>query len=214
MIDAEHASGDPDRDAVSIDAQPSPRSFLTIAGEVLTLIAVLLLIDFAYLTTRPVLLALVLAAAVASLAASELRPKLMAAGPEIARTLGTFATAVGRASVRIGIGVFLFSVALYYLLVDGPRWRERVVRLVSATRGPRGLRRARLAARRRPCALRPARRWHGGQRRASASHQAWPPALPALSLHRRLRRHVGVWPRWAVRRALGSRADDHHTRRL
>ena len=49
--------------------QPTPRSFLSIAGDVLILLAVLLLIYFAYLTTRPVLVAIVLAAALASLAA-------------------------------------------------------------------------------------------------------------------------------------------------
>jgi hypothetical protein len=47
-------------------AERSPRSFLTIASGVLIFIAVLLLIYSAYLTTRPVLPALVLAA-VASL---------------------------------------------------------------------------------------------------------------------------------------------------
>ena len=62
---------DPDlrvRAAMSTDAQLPPRSFLTIAGGVLIFLAVVLLIYFAYLTTRPVLLALVAAAAIASLA--------------------------------------------------------------------------------------------------------------------------------------------------
>jgi predicted PurR-regulated permease PerM len=196
---------------MSTAAQPAPRSFLTIAGGALVFIAVLLLIYFAYLTTRPVLLAIVLAAAAASLAtplftwmvrrlrgrrrlaavlsvlvlfvgmvgplgflgsvvvrrlvlegtalvhdlgqggslsverlaprlgplgppferaAAELRPKLMAAGPQIASRLGGFAAAAGRAALRIGIGVFLFAIALYYFFLDGHRWREHVVRLV------------------------------------------------------------------------------------
>src|SRR6185312_5866024 len=191
--------------------QPTPRSFLSIAGDVLILIAVLLLIYFAYLTTRPVLVAIVLAAALASLAtrffawvvrrlhgrrrlaafvsvlllfvgvlapfgflgtvvvrglvvegtelahrlehggplsvervaprlgplgppleraASELRPKLMAAGPQIAGALGAFVAVAGRAALRIGIGLFLIAVALYYFFLEGHRWRERVVRLV------------------------------------------------------------------------------------
>ena len=191
--------------------QPTPRSFLSIAGDVLILIAVLLLIYFAYLTTRPVLVAIVLAAALASLAtrffawvvrrlhgrrrlaallsvlllfvgvlasfgflgtvvvrglvvegtelahslehggplsvervaprlgplgppleraALELRPKLMAAGPQIAGALGAFVAVAGRAALRIGIGLFLIAVALYYFFLDGHRWRERVVRLV------------------------------------------------------------------------------------
>jgi predicted PurR-regulated permease PerM len=178
---------------------------------VLVLLAVLLLIYFAYLTTRPVLLAIVIAAAVASLATrffawmvrrlrgrrrlaaglsvlllfvgvlapfgflgtivvqrlvvegtelaqglehggplsverlaprlgplgppleratSELRPKLMAAGPHIASRLGAFVAMAGRAMLRIGIGLFLVAVALYYFFLDGHRWRERVVRLV------------------------------------------------------------------------------------
>jgi predicted PurR-regulated permease PerM len=205
---------DPDtrvREAMNTDAQPSPRSFLTIAGGVLIFLAVVLLIYFAYLTTRPVLLALVAAAAIASLttrlfawlvrklrgrrrlaavlavltlavcvfapfgilgtlvvqrlvlegtelvhnvapggalsverlaphlgplgpllerATAELRPKLMAAGPEIASSIGAFATTAGRAAVRIGIGLFLFAVALYYFLLDGRAWRERAVRLI------------------------------------------------------------------------------------
>ncbi|MBI5536501.1 MAG: AI-2E family transporter [Deltaproteobacteria bacterium] len=201
----------PDGSHGSTNATSPPRSSLTIAGSVLIFIAVLLLIYFAYLTTRPVLLALVLAAAVASLAsrlfawmvrrlrgrrrvaallsvltlsvgvfvpfgllgavgvqrlvvegtelvhdlarggpltverlaphlgplgpslqraASELRPKLMATAPEIASAVGAYASAAGRAALRIGIGAFLFAVALYYFLLDGERWRERVVRLV------------------------------------------------------------------------------------
>lgn len=196
---------------MSTDVQPAPRPFLAIAGDVLVLLAVLLLIYFAYLTTKPVLLAIVVAAAVASLgtrffawmvrrlrgrrrlaavlsvlllfvgvfapfgflgtvvvqrlvvegtelahglerggplsverlaprlgplgpplerAASELRPKLMAAGPQIASKLGAFVAMAGRAMLRIGIGLFLVAVALYYFFLDGHRWRERVVRLV------------------------------------------------------------------------------------
>ena len=196
---------------MNVNAQPTPRSFLTIAGDVLLLMAVLVLIYFAYLTTRPVLLAILFAAALASLAtrlfawsvrrlhgrrrlaallsvlllfigvfaplgflgtivvqrlvveatqlahslehagplsverlaprlgplgppleraASELRPKLMAAGPQIARALGAFVAVAGRAALRIGIGLFLIAVALYYFFLEGPRWRERVVRLV------------------------------------------------------------------------------------
>jgi predicted PurR-regulated permease PerM len=199
------------RAAMSTDAQLSPRSFLTIAGGVLIFLAVVLLIYFAYLTTRPVLLALVAAAAIASLAtrffawlvrrlrgrrrlaavlavltlsvcvfapfgilgtvvvqrlvvegtelvhnigqggslsverlaphlgplgppleraAAELRPKLMAAAPEIASSIGAFATYAGQAAVHIGIGLFLFAIALYYCLLDGHAWRERAVRLI------------------------------------------------------------------------------------
>lgn len=191
--------------------QPTPRSFLSIAGDVLILIAVLLLIYFAYLTTRPVLVAIVLAAALASLAtrffawmvrrlhgrrrtasllsvlllfvgvlapvgflgtvvvqrlviegtelahglghdgplsierlaprlgplgppleriAAELRPKLMAAGPQIAGAVGGLVALAGRAALRIGIGLFLIAVALYYFFLEGHRWRERIVRLV------------------------------------------------------------------------------------
>ena len=187
------------------NVEPRPRSFLTIAGDVLVLIAVLLLVYFAYLTTRPVLVAIVLAAALASLAsrffawmvrrlrgrrrlaamlsvlllfvgllaplgflgtvvvqrlvfegtelahklehggplsverlaphlgplrqpleraAVELRPKLIAAGPQIAGALGAIVTIAGRAALHIGIGLFLVAAALYYFFLDGPRWRE------------------------------------------------------------------------------------------
>jgi predicted PurR-regulated permease PerM len=196
---------------MSTDVQPTPRSFLTIAGNMLTFIAVLLLLYFAYLTTRPVLLAILLAAAVASLAsrffawmvrrlhgrrrlaallsvlllfvgvfapvgflgtivvqrlvvegtelakgmehggplsveriaprlgplgppleraASDLRPRIMAAGPQIAGNLGAFVAATSRAALRIAIGMFLIAIALYYFFLDGHKWRERVVRLV------------------------------------------------------------------------------------
>ena len=189
----------------------SPRSMVSIAGDVLVFIAVLLLLYFAFLTTRPVLVALLLAAALSSLAVrlfgwivrrlhgrrrlaallsvlilftgvfapigfvgtvvvqglvvegtevahalehdgqpsvarvaarlgplgppfaravADVRPRLMAAGPQIAAHLGAFVASVGQAAVRIGIGLFLVAVALYYFFLDGDRWRERVVRLV------------------------------------------------------------------------------------
>ncbi len=195
---------------MSSEAQ-APRSVLSIAGDVLVFMAVLLLLYFAFLTTRPVLVALLLAAALSSLAvrlfawiarrlggrrriaallsvlllfigvfapigfvgtvvvqglvvegtelahalghagplsverlaprlgplgppfkraAADVRPKLMAAGPEIAARLGAFVASVGQAAVRIGVGMFLVAVALYYFFVDGDRWRERVIRLV------------------------------------------------------------------------------------
>jgi predicted PurR-regulated permease PerM len=196
---------------MSASASRAPRSVLSIAGDVLVFIAVLLLLYFAFLTTRPVLVAIVLAAALASLAirpyewmvrrlhgrrrlaalatvfllltgvlapiafvgtlvvqrlvvegselahalertgpmsveriadrlgplgppfahaADEIRPRLMAAGPQIASQLGAFVASVGHAAVRIGIGLFLVAVALYYFFLDGHRWRERVERLM------------------------------------------------------------------------------------
>jgi predicted PurR-regulated permease PerM len=195
---------------MSTDAQSTPRSLLTISGDVLIFIAVLLIIYVAYLIARPVLPAILLAAAVASLttrffawmvcrmrgrrrlaavlsvlmlfigvfapfgflgtvvvqrlviegtelahslerdgplsvehiaphlgpfgpplkrAASGLRPKVMAAAPQIARSIGAFVAAAGRAALHIGIGLFLVAIALYYFFLDGDRWRERVVRL-------------------------------------------------------------------------------------
>ena len=192
-------------------SNPTQRSVLAIAGNVLVFLGVLLLLYFTFLTTRPVLIALVLAAALASLAtrffawmvrrlrgrrrlaaglsvlvlfvgvlapfgflgtvvvrrlvyegtelahglepggplsverltarlgplgpplaraAADVRPKLMAAGPQIATKLGAFMGAIGHAALRIGIGLFLLAVALYYFFLDGHRWRERVVRLV------------------------------------------------------------------------------------
>jgi predicted PurR-regulated permease PerM len=196
---------------MSSEAETPPRSMVSIAGDVLVFIAVLLLLYFAFLTTRPVLVALLLAAALSSLAVrlfrwivrrlhgrrrlaallsvlvlftgvfapvafvgtvvvqglvvegtelahalgrggtpsvarvaarlgplgppfaravADVRPKLMAAGPQIAAHLGAFVASVGQAAVRIGIGLFLVAVALYYFFLDGDRWRERVVRLV------------------------------------------------------------------------------------
>ena len=50
------------------DQTAPPRSFLSVAGGILLLLAFLLLLYVAYLTVRPVLLSIVLAAAVASLA--------------------------------------------------------------------------------------------------------------------------------------------------
>ncbi len=62
--------------------------------------------------------------------ASELRPKLTAAGPQIAQGLAAFVARAGQALLHVGIGLFLVAIALYYFFLDGPRWRERVVRLV------------------------------------------------------------------------------------
>jgi predicted PurR-regulated permease PerM len=193
------------------EAEGAPRSVLSIAGDVLVFIAVLLLLYFAFLTTRPVLAAIVLAAALSTLAVrpfewmvrrlrgrrrlaslatvlllflgvfaplgvlgtvvvqglvyeggelaralertgplsidriaerlgplgpwleragDEVRPRLMAAGPQLAARLGAFVASVGQAAARIAIGLFLMAVALYYFFLDGARWRERVVRLV------------------------------------------------------------------------------------
>lgn len=53
---------------MSSEAERAPRSVLSIAGDVLVFLGVLLLLYFAFLTTRPVLLAILLAAALASLA--------------------------------------------------------------------------------------------------------------------------------------------------
>src|SRR5262245_47489714 len=47
---------------------PPPRSVVSIAGDVLVFIAVLVLLYFAFLTTRPVLVAILFAAALSSLA--------------------------------------------------------------------------------------------------------------------------------------------------
>jgi predicted PurR-regulated permease PerM len=196
---------------MSTEVGRAPRSVLSIAGDVLIFLGVLLLLYFAFLTTRPVLAAIVLAAALASLAIrlfkwlcrrlhgrrrlaavvsvlvlytgvlapigllgtvivqglvheggelahalehggalsverlaprlgplgptfargiAEVRPKLMAAGPEIAGRLGAFVASVGQAAMRIGLGLFLIAVALYYFFLDGDRWRERIVRLM------------------------------------------------------------------------------------
>ena len=196
---------------MSAPASRAPRSALSIAGYALVFIGVLILLYFAFLTTRPVLVAIVLAAAMASLAlrpyewmvrrlrgrrrlaalatvfllltgvlapvgfvgalvvqrlvvegtemahaveatgpvsveqiadrlgplgppfarvAGEIRPRVMAAGPQLASRLGAFVASVGHAAVRIAIGLFLVAVALYYFFLDGHRWRERVVQLV------------------------------------------------------------------------------------
>lgn len=188
-----------------------PRTFLPIAGGVLLLLALLLLLYVAYLTVRPVLVSIVLAAAVASLsspfnrwivrrlhgrrrlgsfvsvivvflcvfvpfgllatlviqrlvseitelahalqtggplsiehvaarlgplgapferALADLRPRITAAAPQIAAHLGSFVAAASRAALQIGVGVFLLAIALYYFLLEGRRWRARVVHLV------------------------------------------------------------------------------------
>lgn len=63
-------------------------------------------------------------------AAADVRPKLAAAAPQIAGKLGSFVAAISRAALRIGIGLFLLAVALYYFFLDGRRWRERFVKVV------------------------------------------------------------------------------------
>lgn len=62
-------------------------------------------------------------------AVADLQPKLAAAAPELVGQLGGFAATISRAALRIGIGLFLLAVALYYFFVDGYHWRERFVRL-------------------------------------------------------------------------------------
>jgi predicted PurR-regulated permease PerM len=192
-------------------APPTPRPFLAMAGDTIVFLAVLVLLYFGFLTVRPVLPAIVLAAAGASLAtrlfggllerlggrrrlaaistvillflgffaplgllatvvvqrlivegtelahklqlggplsverlaphlgplsgvferaATELRPRIVTAGPALARSLGGLVAAASQAAFRIGIGLFLIGVALYYFFLDGPRWRQRLVRLL------------------------------------------------------------------------------------
>ena len=194
----------------SSDATP-PRSLFATAGRVVMLLAFLFLLYVAYLTVRPVLVAVVLAAALATLVAplfrwvmrrlrgrrrlaslcvvvlvfvgglapaavlatvvvqrlvaegtelahglqtggtpaaeriaahlgplrpaaeralADLHSRLASAAPAIVATLGGFVAAVSRAALHIGIGLFLLAIALYYFFLDGPRWRERFVRLV------------------------------------------------------------------------------------
>lgn len=188
-----------------------PRSFLAMAGRIVMLLAVLFLLYVAYLTVRPVLVSVVLAAALATLAAplfrwvirrfhgrrrlaslcvvvlvfvgvlaplgalatvvtqrlvsegtelahglqaggslsaervaahlgplrepaeralGDLQARLAAAAPQIVGRLGGFVAAVSRAALHIGVGLFLLAIALYYFFLDGPRWRQRFVRLV------------------------------------------------------------------------------------
>jgi predicted PurR-regulated permease PerM len=63
-------------------------------------------------------------------ALSGLQPKLAAAAPQIVGSLGAIVAATSRAALRIGIGLFLLAVALYYFFLDGNRWRDRFVKLV------------------------------------------------------------------------------------
>jgi predicted PurR-regulated permease PerM len=60
-------------------------------------------------------------------ALADVQPRLAAATPRIVSGLGGFISGVSRAALRIGIGLFLLAVALYYFFMDGTRWRERFV---------------------------------------------------------------------------------------
>jgi predicted PurR-regulated permease PerM len=62
-------------------------------------------------------------------ALADLQPKLAAATPQVVAHLGSLVAAVSRAALRIGIGMFLLGVALYYFFVDGAGWRERFERI-------------------------------------------------------------------------------------
>jgi predicted PurR-regulated permease PerM len=60
-------------------------------------------------------------------ALADVQPRLAAATPRIVAELGGFVTGISRAALRIGIGLFLLAVALYYFFMDGARWRDRFV---------------------------------------------------------------------------------------
>ncbi len=63
-------------------------------------------------------------------AAADLQPRLAAAAPQLVAQLGGFVAELSRIALRIGVGLFLLAVALYYFFLDGHRWRERFVRIV------------------------------------------------------------------------------------
>lgn len=60
----------------------------------------------------------------------ELRPRLTEAAPELTQKFARFATSLGSTLAHIGIGLFILVLALYYFLVDGAVWWQRIERLV------------------------------------------------------------------------------------
>jgi predicted PurR-regulated permease PerM len=63
-------------------------------------------------------------------ALGDVQPRLAAAAPLVVGQLGAFISALSRAALHIGVGLFLLAVALYYFFVDGFLWRARFDRIV------------------------------------------------------------------------------------
>jgi predicted PurR-regulated permease PerM len=63
-------------------------------------------------------------------ALDQIGPSLADAGPALAQRGAQLVATVGRHVVHGGILLFLFGLALYYLYVDGERWRDRLIRLL------------------------------------------------------------------------------------
>jgi predicted PurR-regulated permease PerM len=61
---------------------------------------------------------------------ADLRPRIVAAVPAIAGKLGGIVAAASRATLRIGVELFLLAVALYYFFLDSARLRDRIVVLL------------------------------------------------------------------------------------
>jgi predicted PurR-regulated permease PerM len=62
--------------------------------------------------------------------AAELQPKLAAAVPQLAARGAQLVAAVGSRAMHAAIALFLYVLAVYYFLVNGDAWRERLIRLV------------------------------------------------------------------------------------
>jgi predicted PurR-regulated permease PerM len=62
--------------------------------------------------------------------AAQIEPAISAAVPALVRRATEVLGVVGTALLRMGVALFLGAIALYYLYLDGPTWRERLVRLL------------------------------------------------------------------------------------
>lgn len=63
-------------------------------------------------------------------AVAGIEPAISSAVPSLVQRATELVGAIGTAILRLGIGLFLGAISLYYLYLDGPRWRERLVHLL------------------------------------------------------------------------------------
>lgn len=67
-------------------------------------------------------------------AAEQIRPRLAEAAPAIAQNAAAVLSKVGAALANLGVAVFLLCIGVYYLLLQGPTWKERLVGLLPLRR--------------------------------------------------------------------------------
>jgi predicted PurR-regulated permease PerM len=63
-------------------------------------------------------------------AVSEIRPQLAQRVPALIERGAQLFQQIGQAASYLGVGLFLLAVTLYYFYLNGPRWRDELIRLL------------------------------------------------------------------------------------